>query len=129
MAGLFLRVGLAARVSLYVRQGLGDLAKEEAAAAAEMLEDEDAGAAGEEIFPKGGVEGGVDAVGDQDEVDIGIGEEGAALVGVGAADGVVVCRFVLVKEAKDDFEDLRIFSDDEDINGLGSGVGYWHGSA
>ena len=130
MAGLFF-VGVAGLggAFLWVTECFGDLSEQEATAAAEVLEDADAGATGEEFFAEGGVEGGVDAVGDQDEVDIGIGEEGAALVGVGAADGVVVCRFVLVKEAKDDFEDLRIFSDDEDINGLGSGVGYWHGSA
>jgi hypothetical protein len=127
MAGLFLRVGLAARVSLYVRQGLGDLAEEEAAAAAEMLEDEDARAAGEEIFPKGGVEGGVDAVGEQDEVDIGIDEEGARLIGVGAADGMVVRRLMVIEKAKDDFEDLRIFSDDENIDGMCDGN--WHCSA
>jgi len=116
MAGLFL-----------FGERFGDLAKEEAAAAAVMLEDADAGAAGEKIFAEGGVESGVDAVGDQDEVDIGIGEEGARLVGVGAADGVVVHRLMVIKEAKDDFEDLRILSDDENIDGMGDGN--WHCSA
>jgi hypothetical protein len=111
-----------------VSECFGDLAIEEAAAAAVMLEDADAGTAGEKFFAEGGVEGGVDAVGDQDEVDIGIGEERAGLIGVGAADGVVVCRFMFVEEAKDDFEDLRIPTHDQDINGM-NGIGNWHSSA
>lgn len=110
-------------------KGLGDLAKEEAAAAAEMLEDADAGAEGEEFFAEGGVEGRVDAIGDQHEVDIGIGEEGAGLVGVGAADGVVVCWVMFIEESKDDLEDLRVSTDDEDIDGLDGCVGNWHSSA
>jgi hypothetical protein len=113
---------------LWVGECFGDLAKEKAAAAAIVLEDADAGAAGEKFFAEGSVDGGVDAVGDQDEVDIGIGEEGAGLVGVGAADGAVVCLFIFIEEAKDDFEDLGIPTDDQDINGM-NGIGNWHGSA
>jgi len=128
MAGLFF-VGVAGLggVFLWVAECFGDLSEQEAAAAAEVLEDADAGATGEEFFAEGGVEGGVDAVGDQDEVDIGIGEEGACLVGVGAADGMEVRRLMVIEKAKDDFEDLRIFSDDENIDGMGDGN--WHGSA
>ena len=136
MAGLFV-VGVAGLggAFLWVTECFGDLSEQEATAAAEVLEDADAGATGEEFFAEGGVEGGVDAVGDQDEVDIGIGEEGAREVGVRAADGVVGCRLMVIEEAKDDFEDLGVSADDQDINRMNGGgvvdgrVGNWHSSA
>ena len=99
-----------------------------AAAAAEVLVDADAGAAAEKVFAEGGVKGGVDAVGDQDEVDIGVGEKGADLVGVGGSDSMVLCRLMLIEETKDDFEDLGVFADDEDIDGM-SGACNCHRSA
>ena len=107
----------------------GDLGKEEAAAPAEMLEDADAGAAGEEIFAKGRVQGDIDAIGDQDEIDIGIGEERTALLGVSAANGVVIHRLMLVEKAEDYLEDLRISPDDQDIDRTAGCVGNWHDSA
>jgi len=111
----------------FLFEGFGDLAKEQAAAAAEVLEDADAGTAGEEFFAKGSVEGGVDAIGDEDEVDVGIREEGAGLIGVSAADGVIVRLFILIEEAKDDLEDLGVFTEDQNIDGVGAGN--WHSSA
>jgi hypothetical protein len=111
MSGLFLWGG----------ERCGDLAKQEAAAATVMLEDADARAAGEKIFAEAGVEGGVDAVGDQDEVNIGVREEGARLVRVGTADSMVGCRLVVIEEAEDDFEDLGIFTDNQNIDGMGDG--------
>jgi|SRR5580698_793546 hypothetical protein len=111
MAGLF----------LWGSERCGDLTKQEAAAAAVMLENADAGAAGEKIFTEVGVEGGVDAIGDQDEVNIRVREEGARLVGVGTADSMVGCRLMVIEEAEDDFEDLGIFSDDQNIDRMGDG--------
>jgi hypothetical protein len=109
-------------------EGFGDLAEEEAAAAAVVLQDGDARVADQEFFAKGGVEGWVDTVGDENEVNIAIGEEGASLIGVGGADGVVVGAtgevvggLVLVEEAQHDLEDLGVFPDDEDID-----IGDWH---
>jgi len=69
-------------------QCLGDLGEEETAAAPEVLEDPCAGAAGKKFVTQGGVEGGVEAVCEEDKVDIGVGKEGSGLVGVGATDGV-----------------------------------------
>ena len=110
-------------------EGFGDFAEEEAAAAAEVLEDADAGAAGEEFFAEGGVEGSVDSVGEKDKVDIAVGKEGAGLFWLSAADGVVVRRFVLIEKAKDDLEDPAVSTDDQDIDRMGGGVGNWHSSA
>jgi hypothetical protein len=106
---------------LWVGEHFSDLAKKETAAAPIVLEDADAGATGEKIFAEGSVEGGIDAIGDQDEVDIGVSEEGACLVGVGAANGVIVCRFMVIEESKDDREDLGVFADDQNIDGMGDG--------
>ena len=41
---------------------------------------------------------GIDAIGDQDEVDVGIGEEGAGLIGIGAANGMVVGLFIFIEK-------------------------------
>ena len=120
MAGLFLWV-TAMVVWLWVGERLGNLTEEEAATAAVVLEDADARATGEKIFAKRCVEGGVDAVGDQDQVDIAVGEERACLVGVGAADRMVVCRLMVIEEAKDDFEYLGVFTDDQNIDRMGDG--------
>ncbi len=109
------------RLLLNGSERCGDLTKQEAAAAAVMLEDANAGAASEKIFAEAGVEGGVDDIGDQDEVNIGVREEGARLVGVGTADGMVGCRLVVIEEAEDDFEDLGIFTDDQNIDRMGDG--------
>ena len=93
-----------------------NFAEQEAAAAAEVLEDAGAGAAAEKFLAEGGVKGRVNAVGNEDEVDVAVGEERAGLVGVGAADGVIGWGFVLIDKAKDDFENFRVPADDQDIN-------------
>ena len=95
--------------------GLGDFAEEESAATAVVLQDADAGAAGEEVFAEGGVEGRVNAVGHQHEADVAACEKFAGLIRIGGSDGVIVGFFVFVQETKDDCQYFGILSDDEDV--------------
>ena len=89
-----------------------------------MLQDADAGASGEEFFAEGGVDGRVDAVGHQYEADVTACEKFAGLVGIGRPDGVIAGLRVFVEETKDDFEDVGIHSDDEDVEGRESFIGH-----
>jgi len=97
-------------------QGLGDLAEEEAAPTAVVLQDGYFRLAGKKFLPERGVFCGIDTIGHEDEVNIPAGKKFTGQRGIGGADGMIMGLLVFIQQPKNDFEDRGICTDNEDVD-------------
>ena len=98
-------------------QGLSDLAEEKSAATPVVLKDAYFRLAAKKFLPERSVYCGIDTIGDEDQVNITACKKLTGQMGIGGTDGMIMGLLVFIQEPKNDFEDLGILTDDEDVDG------------